>query len=144
MYKTVKLPNLLEQLRARQTHLAIVTDEYGGTAGVITMEDVLEYLVGDIWDETDEVEQDVVQTAEDSWELDGDLPIEDLLELVDWEDETFDFESETVGGWVMELNEGYAPTGCAVTYEDLEITVLEADGKRVEKVKVTRKSSEEE
>ena len=142
VYKTVKLPNLLEKLRSQQTHLAIVTDEYGGTAGVITMEDILEYLVGDIWDETDEVEEEVVRTSEDSWELDGDLPIEDLLELVDREDETFDFDSETVGGWVMELNEGYAPTGCVVAYEDLEITVLEADDKRVEKVKVTRKEKE--
>ena len=143
VYKTVKLPSLLEQLRARQTHLAIVTDEYGGTAGVITMEDILEYLVGDIWDETDEVEEEVVQTAEDSWELDGDLPIEDFLELLELEEDDFDFDSETVGGWVMELNEGYAPPGCVVTYEDIEIVVLEADGKRVEKVRVTRTPAEE-
>ena len=143
VYKTVKLPNLLEQLRARKTHLAIVTDEYGGTAGVITMEDVLEYLVGDIWDETDEVEEEIIQTAEDSWELDGDLPIDDFLELVDLDEDDFDFESETVGGWVMELNEGYAPAGCTVTYDDLEITVLEADDKRVEKVRVKRKEQEE-
>ncbi len=144
VYKTVKLPNLLEELRKRQTHLAIVTDEYGGTAGVITMEDVLEYLVGDIWDETDQVEQEIVKTSEDSWELDGDLPIEDFLELVDLDGETFDFESETVGGWVMELNEGYAPPGCTVAHGDLEITVLEADGKRVEKVRAVRKPRQEE
>ncbi len=144
VYKTVKLPAVLEKLRQQQTHLAIVTDEYGGTAGVISMEDVLEYLVGDIWDETDEVEQEIVQTAEDSWELDGDLPIGDFLELVEMEEDGFDFESETVGGWVMELNEGYAPPGCQVRYRDLEITVLEADGKRVEKVKVLRRPEEEE
>ena len=144
IYKTVKLPAVLEKLRERQTHLAIVTDEYGGTAGVITMEDVLEHLVGDIWDETDEVEQEVVKTSEDSWELDGDLPIEDLLELLDREDELADIKSETVGGWVMELVEGYAPPGCVVNWEDLEITVLEADDKRVEKVRVTRKPRKEE
>ncbi len=144
VYKTVKLPAVLEKLRAQQTHLAIVTDEYGGTAGVISMEDVLEYLVGDIWDETDEVEEEVVQTSEDSWELDGDLSIEDFLELVDLDGEEFDFESETVGGWVMELMEGYASAGSAVTYEDLNITVLEADDKRVEKVRVTRSKKEEE
>lgn len=138
VYKTVKLPAVLEQLRTRQTHLAIVTDEYGGTAGVITMEDVLEYLVGEIWDETDEVEPEVVQTTEDSWEMDGDLPIEELLELAELEKEEFDFNSETVGGLVMELNEGYAPPGCQVTYKDLTLIVLEADGKRVEKVRVTR------
>ena len=138
IYKTVKLPAVLEQLRARQTHLAIVTDEYGGTAGVITMEDVLENLVGDIWDETDEVEPEVVQTAEDSWELDGDLPMEDFLELVELDADALDFESETVGGWVMELVEGYAPPGCQVSYEGLSLTVLEADDKRVEKVRVVK------
>ncbi len=139
VYKTVKLPAVLEELREKQTHLAIVTDEYGGTAGVISMEDVLEYLVGDIWDETDEVEEEIIQTSADSWELDGDLPMGDFLELVGLDSDSFDFESETVGGWVMELNEGYADPGSTVSYADLEITVLEADGKRVEKVKVTRK-----
>ena len=143
IYKTVKLPAVLEKLRQRQTHLAIVTDEYGGTAGVISMEDVLEYLVGDIWDETDEVEEDIVKTSEDSWELDGDLPIGDFLELVDLDEEGFDFDSETVGGWVMELKEGDAPAGCTVTYQDLELTVLEADDKRVEKVRVTRSKPQE-
>ncbi len=143
VYKTVKLPNLLEQLRAKQTHLAVVTDEYGGTAGVITMEDILENLVGDIWDETDEVEEEVVQTAEDSWELDGDLPVEDFLELVGLDEADFDFESETVGGWVMELAEGYAEPGYQTTYEDVTVTVLAADGKRVEKVRVTRQSKKD-
>ena len=138
IYKTVKLPSVLEELRSRQTHLAIVTDEYGGTAGVITMEDVLEALVGDIWDETDEVEPEVVETSEGSWELDGDLPIEEFMELTDLEENTFDFESETVGGWVMEMLEGFAAPGDAVTYKDLTVTVLETDDKRVEKVRVTQ------
>ena len=139
IYKTVKLPSVLEELRRRQTHLAIVTDEYGGTAGVITMEDVLESLVGDIWDETDEVEPEVIETSEGSWELDGDMTIGDFLELVGLDETGFDFDSETVGGWVMELNEGFADTGDELTYKDLLITVLEADDKRVEKVRITKK-----
>ena len=144
VYKTVKLPAVLEELRSRQRHLAIVTDEYGGTAGVITMEDVLEALVGDIWDETDEVEPEVVETAEGRWELDGDLPIGDFLELTDLDENAFDFESETVGGWVMEMLEGFADPGDTVTYEDLSVTVLETDDKRVEKVRVTRATEEPE
>ncbi len=139
VYKTVKLPAVLEKLRAKQTHLAIVTDEYGGTAGVISMEDVLEYLVGDIWDETDQVEPEVVKTSEDSWELDGDLAIEDFLELVDIDEDRFDFESETVGGWIMELMGGYASPNSTVQYEHLTVTVLQVDDKRVEKVKVVKK-----
>ena len=143
IYKTVKLPAVLEELKRRKTHLAIVTDEYGGTAGVITMEDVLESLVGDIWDETDEVEPEVVQTREGSWELDGDMSIGDFLELTEMEEDAPDFESETVGGWVMELNEGFASQGDELSYKDLKITVLEADDKRVEKVRVTRMTKDE-
>lgn len=138
IYKTVKLPSVLEELRRRKTHLAIVTDEYGGTAGVITMEDVLEALVGDIWDETDEVEPEVVETSEGIWELDGDMAIGDFLELTGLDEADFDFDSETVGGWVMELNEGFAAPGDELRYKDLRLTVLEADGKRVEKVRVTK------
>ncbi len=138
IYKTVKLPAVLEELKRRKTHLAIVTDEYGGTAGVITMEDVLESLVGDIWDETDEVEPEVVETAGGGWELDGDMSIGDFLELVEIDEDDFDFESETVGGWVMELNEGFASPGDVLTYRDLTVTVLETDDKRVEKVRIVR------
>ena len=139
IYKTVKLPAVLEELKRRKTHLAIVTDEYGGTAGVITMEDVLESLVGDIWDETDEVEpEEVVETAEGLWELDGDMAIGDFLELAGIDEDTFDFDSETVGGWVMELNEGFADPGDVLTYENYTVTVLETDDKRVERVRVAR------
>ena len=138
IYKTVKLPSVLEELRRRKTHLAIVTDEYGGTAGVITMEDVLEALVGDIWDETDEVEPEVVETSEGSWELDGDMAIGDFLELTGLDENDFDFDSETVGGWVMELNEGFAAPGDELTYDGLRIIVLQTDDKRVERVRVTK------
>ena len=142
IYKTVKLPAVLEELRSRQTHLAIVTDEYGGTAGVITMEDVLEALVGEIWDETDEVEPEVVETVQGSWELDGDLPIDEFLEVTGLDD-AFDFDSETVGGWVMEMLEGFASPGDTVAYADLTVVVLATDSRRVEKVRVTRNPPQE-
>lgn len=66
VYKTMKLPAVLTELRRAQQHLAIVTDEYGGTLGVVSMEDVLEQIVGDIWDETDAVEPDIIEQAEGS------------------------------------------------------------------------------
>ena len=138
LYKTVKLPAVLEELRRRKTHLGIVTDEYGGTAGVITMEDVLESLVGDIWDETDEVEPEVVETAEGLWELDGDMAIGDFLELTGLDEDDFDFASETLGGWIMELNEGFASPGDVLTYKDLTLTVLETEDKRVQRVRAAR------
>lgn len=139
IYKTVRLPAVLEELKKRKIHLAIVTDEYGGTAGVISLEDVLESLVGDIWDETDEVEpEEVVETAEGGWELDGDMAIGDFLDLAGIDEDEFDFDSETVGGWVMELNEGFADPGDEFTYGPFTITVLETEDKRVVRVRVTK------
>ena len=82
VYKTMKLPAVLSQLKRAKQHLAIVSDEYGGTLGVLSMEDVLEQIVGDIWDETDTVEQEVVQRSEDEYELDGDMVLSDFLELL--------------------------------------------------------------
>ena len=75
VYKTMKLPDVLTQLRRAKQHLAVVCDEYGGTLGVLSMEDVIEQIVGDIWDETDPVEDEIVQRSVDKLELDGDLPI---------------------------------------------------------------------
>ncbi|MBR2717146.1 MAG: HlyC/CorC family transporter, partial [Oscillospiraceae bacterium] len=143
VYKTMKLPAVFNQLRRAKQHLAVVTDEYGGTLGVLSMEDVLEQIVGEIWDETDEVEEEVIQRADGVWELDGDMSIGDFLELTELEEDAPSFESETVGGWVMELNEGFAAPGDTLAYKDLRITVLEADDKRVEKVRVTRAGAEE-
>ncbi len=99
---------------------------------------MLEALVGDIWDETDEVEPEVVETPEGAWELDGDMAIGDFLELVGLDEADFDFDSETVGGWVMELNEGFAAPGDVLSYENLRVTVLETDDKRVERVRVEK------
>ena len=79
VYKTMKLPAVLSSLRNAQQHLAVVTDEYGGTLGVVSMEDVLEELVGDIWDETDTIERDIVEKGEGLYELDGDTPIMNSL-----------------------------------------------------------------
>lgn len=136
VYKTVKLPAVLEQLKKAKTHLAIVTDEYGGTLGIISMEDVLEQIVGDIWDETDEVEDEVVVRAENEYELDGDMVIGDFLELLERDEEEFDTESATVGGWTLEKFEGFPKEGESFVSDGLELTVLKMDGLRVEKVLV--------
>ena len=136
VYKTMKLPAVLTELRRAQQHLAIVTDEYGGTLGVVSMEDVLEQIVGDIWDETDTVEPDIIEQAEGVWELDGDMSVSDFLELMSWDEDSFDFESETVGGWTIEMFEGFPQTGDQFEYANITVTVLETDGRRVSKVLV--------
>ena len=134
VYKTMKLPAVLSMLRKAKQHLAVVTDEYGGTLGVISMEDVLEQIVGDIWDDTDVIEQEVVARAEGEYELDGGMSIYDFLELVGIPEEDFEAESDTVGGWTVERFGDFPKKGDSFRYENVTLTVLEMDGRRVEKV----------
>lgn len=145
VYKTVKLPAVLSQLRKAKQHLAVVSDEFGGTLGVVTMEDVLEQIVGEIWDESDEVEQEeVVQFTEDEFELDGAMPVSDFIELMHIREDDFDFESVTVGGWTLEMFGDFPKEGDSFEFGELTVTVLCMDGRRVERVRVKRNETSEE
>lgn len=143
VYKTMKMPAVLSELRRAKQHLAVVTDEYGGTLGVLSMEDVLEQLVGEIWDDTDEVEEEIVERPDGQYELDGDMVISDFLELVGIKEKDFEADSETVGGWTIEMFGAFPKVGDSFRYEDMSVTVLEMDGLRVEKVLVKKLPSEE-
>lgn len=145
VYKTMKLPAVLSLLRKAKQHLAVVTDEYGGTLGVVSMEDVLEQIVGDIWDDTDVIEQEIVERAEGEYELDGDMNIYDFLELVGIPEESFEAESATLGGWTVEQFGGFPQVGDSFRYENFTVTVLAMDARRVEKllVKVDPEGAEE-
>ena len=136
VYKTMKLPAVLAQLRKAKQHLAVVTDEYGGMAGVVSMEDVLEQIVGDIWDESDTVEPEIVQHTESEYELDGAMVLSDFLELVGINENDFDAESDTVGGWTLEMFGGFPEEGDSFTFRNITVTVLSMDGRRVERVLV--------
>lgn len=144
VYKTIKLPQVLAELRHAKKHLAIVTDEYGGTLGVISLEDVLEQIVGEIWDETDEVETEVVEKAEGEYELDGDMTISDFLELVGLDEDDFECESDTVGGWAIEMFGRFPEPGESFDYDGLTVTILAMDKQRVDKVLVHRHETEQQ
>ena len=101
------------------------------------MEDVLEELVGDIWDEKDVVEKEVVARPDGGYELDGAMTLSDFLELLDWnEDALDDADSTTVGGWTLERFGTFPKVGDSFRYENLTVTVLAMDGRRVERVLV--------
>lgn len=136
VYKTAKLPHVLDVLKKSHIHLAIVTDEYSGTCGVVSMEDVLEEIVGDIWDETDTIEEEVVEADDGKLTIDGDMLIADFLELLDINEDDFDYESQTVGGWTIEYMGDFPKDGDGFSYEGHLIKVLKMDGRRVEKVEV--------
>lgn len=137
VYQTTKLTSVLDQLRAAKQHMAIVCNEYGGTHGVITMEDILEEIVGDIWDETDTVEEDeVIKIDKDRFELDGDMGVSDFCELINISEEELEAESDTVGGWVLEHFDVYPNNGDY--FEDKEhhikVTILSIVDRRVDKI----------
>ena len=144
VYKTVKLGSVLGQLRRYQQHMAVVTDEYGGTLGVVTLEDVLEELVGEIWDETDEVVPEIVEQPDGTYEVDGDLPISELAELLDLREEALDTDSATAGGWTIEKFGAFPTAGDEVTSGVIRARVLamDEDGLRVERLLVEKLSGD--
>ena len=134
LHKTTILPQALRELREKKLHLAIVTDEYGGTMGLITMEDILEQLVGDIWDETDEIEDEIIELAPDLFEVDGNMRIYDFLEEFDIDDRDFDDDNATVGGFAIEQLGGYPARGESFDFEHLTITIKQLQNLRVTRV----------
>ena len=136
VYKTTKLPAVLDELRRAKLHLGIVTDEYGGTLGVVSMEDVLEQIVGEIWDETDTVEPEVTEKSEGEYDISGDMPVDDFLELVGHEPDELETDSATVGGWTLEMFGGFPHEGESFRFENMTVKVLKMDGLRVERLLV--------
>ena len=143
LYKTTKLPDALSRFRRSQQHLAIVTDEYGGMLGVVTLEDVLEQIVGDIWDETDEVEDEIVTLPDGAWEVDGDLPIADFAELAGVPEDSLTTDSATAGGWTIEKFGAFPRPGDTFVADGLTVKVLamDEDGLRVERILVRREAA---
>lgn len=125
--QTRKLPEALEQMRQSQNHILIVTDDYGGTLGIVTMEDILEELVGDIWDETDEIDPDIVENEDGSLTVDGTTMLSDLLDHVEIEDPELEDYVITVSGYITEVLDDYPEVGDTFRYRNLVFTILETD-----------------
>lgn len=148
LHKTMKLPAALTVLRERKTHIAIIVDEFGGTLGIVTMEDILEELVGDIWDETDEIVPEFVKTGENTYEVSGDMNIDDFFSEIEYEPRDFECEYTTMGGWAIERLDADPHVGDSFTDEDethtLYVVVSEMDDMRVTKLTILVKQREDE
>ena len=140
IHQTEKVDDLLQLLRTNKSHMAIVIDEYGGTLGIVTMEDILEELVGEIWDEHDEVEEPLLQIDESTYTVDGSLTLDDFCDHFDIKT---DSDSVSLGGWIMDHLERIPDEGDSFDYEHLTITVSKTDDHRVETVTVTVREKEE-
>ncbi|MCH5194028.1 MAG: HlyC/CorC family transporter [Oscillospiraceae bacterium] len=140
------ISEVLKEMQKTKIHMAIVKDQYGGTSGIVTMEDIIEELVGEIYDENDEVVHNIVEVAEHIYDVQADISINDMLEKLELPDDLIDTDSNTVGGWVMELFGRIPEEGDTITKGIFTITVLEADEQSVSKVGIrldTEKSEEE-
>ena len=137
---SLSISNLLKLFRTSKTHQVILLDEYGGTEGLVTMEDVLEELVGEIYDEHDEVEEEVVEQEDGTVIVDGGLQLEELLEKYELPN-TYD--TDTVGGWVSEMLEKVPEVNDTFDVGGWRFRVAEMDGFRVTRVQITRAPEEE-
>ena len=138
VHKTMPLPDVLEKMKEAKVHMVVVLDEYGGTMGILTMEDVLEQLVGEIFDESDEIEREFVCIDDTHFEAIGDMRIYDFFDEfdLDIEDEESMEDTATLGGWVTSMLEGEIQEGDSFTFENFIFTVQKADEKRIEKIAV--------
>ncbi len=136
VHKTKHISNILTKFKATNQHLAIVADEFGGFMGILTIEDIVEELVGDIFDETDEVVLDYKELSENIYEVDGDMNIYDFFELVDYDDRDFESKYTTVGGWCTDILEKFPEVGDTFEFANFTVIITEVEGMRVGKIKV--------
>lgn len=126
----------LKEMQKNKMHMAVILDQYGGTKGIITLEDIIEELVGEIYDENDEVVHNFVRTGDNEYEVSGDLSIGDMLDELELPESEIETSANTVGGWVMELLGHVAENGETAESGAFRLTVLEIDDNRIMKVKL--------
>ncbi len=133
----------LKEMQKNKLHIAVVMDQYGGTKGIITMEDIIEELVGEIYDEEDEIIFNFSQTGENEYEVSGELSISDMLDNLELDSDCVESASNTIGGWVMELLGHVANEGETTESGIFKMTVLETDDQKILKVRVVVSDSSE-
>ena len=141
--KTQPVNELMKELQEKQLHMAVVTDEFGSTAGIVTLEDILEEIVGEIWDEHDEIIEEIKEVGENEYVVSGKANTEKLFDEldIDLDDE---IDAVTVGGWAMEVLGKIPEVGDTFEEHGVAVEVLEMDGRRVESVHVLDKREDED
>ena len=136
--KTKKIGTLLKGLQQEKLHIAVVLDEYGGTVGIITLEDILEELVGEIWDEHDEVSKDIERKSEVEYVVLGNTNVDKVFEALDIEVSEEEVHAVIVNGWVMGQLGKIPQKGESFEFKGYQVTVLGMNGRRVEKVHIVK------
>ena len=138
VHRTMKISNLLGQFQREKTHMAVVIDDYGGTLGLVTLEDLLEELVGDIWDEDDEVVAECTHLGDNVYVVNGDMNIEEFFDTIGYTPKGFESDYNTMNGWVLEQLEHIPQVGESFDYGMLHVTVEEMDDQRITKLRVEK------
>ena len=136
VHKTKPISAILTEMKNEHNHIAIVVDEFGGVMGILTMEDIIEELIGDVFDELDEVVLDYHQISETEYQVDGDMNIYDFLELIEYDDRDYESEYTTVGGWCTDMLQKFPETGDTFDFANITVTILDVDKMRVGNIKV--------
>ena len=139
--KSIKISDLLKYLQRNKSHIAVVSDDYGGTLGIVTMEDILEELVGEIWDEHDDVVETFTKLDDNKYKV---LCNTDLDTLLKFFDISYDEENSSVNGWVMDELGKIPEVGDKFSFENLDVTVTETDDRRVVEIEVVVNEIEDE
>ncbi|MDE7087127.1 MAG: hemolysin family protein [Clostridia bacterium] len=138
---TTKISAVLKQMQKSKSHMAVVSGEFGDVVGIITMEDILEELVGEIWDEHDEVLSDITKISDTEYKVLGSTTVNDLCDY--FELGAIDNESATVGGWVIDMLGKVPDMGDELTYRNLQITVAKTEFRRITELKIIILSEDE-
>lgn len=139
VHQSAKIDELLSVMSSKKINMTIVTDSYGGTVGIVTVEDILEELVGEIWDEDDEVVEPCVDHGDGSYSFDAGVDIEDAFEFMDYEDpDETDFDHKLLGEWAYEQFDAIPKEGDSFTYNGLCVTVEKVQQRRIMKLHIQR------
>lgn len=144
IHKTMKIATLLAEFKRKKINLAVVMDDYGGTLGIVTTEDILEELVGEIWDEDDEIVSEFQKLDGDRYEVAGEYTLREMLEELDFPPDAIDSDAKTVGGWALESFGRIPEAGDSFAYAPFTVTVLDVFEQRVIKVLLEVESTQEE
>lgn len=138
VFRTQKLSKILSAFKRTKMHIAIVTDEYGGTLGIVTMEDLLEEIVGEIWDEDEEIEHNYYKIGKGEFLVNGDMEFDDLLGLYDMDENSIESDSVTVGGFILEHAGTIPHKRESIEVDGFKLTVMEVKNQRIIRVVVKK------
>lgn len=137
-----KLDDLMVEFQNKKVHLAVVVDEYGGTSGLVSLEDIIEEIVGDISDEYDDEDLIYTKLDDNNYSFEGKTPLKDVYKIIGIEDDTEDFESrkgeaETLAGFVLEISGGFPRIGSKINFKNYVFTIEALERKRIKQIKLT-------